>query len=160
MIYGKYGPHIKLKAHEGDVKMVRGSGAQGTTILPSYSEEIEKNQFVTLVGDKEVSSKVKKDDIILGKTVAEAEPEGTQPSEDATYGNYIQRGITVAIMCSKVDEIYLAPNNKEIKINDSIAMNNDGEWDKSDTRNSTLVLESAPLNSGNKIVVAFGFYRI
>ena len=160
MIYGKYGPHIKLKAKEGNVKIVTGNGAQGRMSLPSYSEEIEKDDYVTLVGDKEVSNQLGEDDIILGKTVANPEPEGTQPSEDATYGNYIQRGVTVAIMCSKVDEIYLAPDNSEIQINDSITINDNGEWDKSDDPNSTLVLESAPTNSGKKIAVAFGFYRI
>ena len=56
MIYGKYGPHVKLKAHEGNVKIVTGNGAQGRVSLPSYSEEIEKDQFVTLIGDKEVSN--------------------------------------------------------------------------------------------------------
>ena len=96
----------------------------------------------------------------MGKTVAEPKPEGTQPAEDDPYGNYIQRGVTVAIMCSKIDEVFLTSTNSAISINDSIAMNDKGEWDKSDDPNSTLVLESAPVNSGKKIAVAFGFNGI
>ena len=41
-----------------------------------------------------------------------------------------------------------------------MSINDDGEWDKSDDPNSTLVLESATASSGETVAVAFGYYGI
>lgn len=158
MIYGNYGCNVKLKAKEGNVEVVEGDGAQGEVLVPVYSEPIKKDNPVTLVGDKEVS-KADEGDLILGFAAAKPEPpEGTQVIESASYGNYRQRGVTVAIMCSKIEEIELVPGNSEISVNDSIVLSADAKYDKSDEPNATLVLESAAANSGKTIPVAFGYY--
>ena len=158
--FGKFGPRITFKCKEGDMTIKTISPVGGKIKGPVFTNEIEDKMYVKLVGDMLIEPCVKTDTECLGQVIGNPKfANGLQPTEDAVWGEYDPRQVTVECMGSRIDEVQLEAANAEIVFWNSVTFGatTNQTFDKDSTANTTRALHGATANSGGKIPVLFGF---
>lgn len=143
--------------YDPDVEQEFGTGSSW-----NFDEKIKKGDKVIL--DPDNDGTVKKAPAgakeIIGKVISTPEWKGTRPTSNKTGTDAILRAATVEVMGSHVVKEQLEPQNKAVTVNDNIIMGATTKncVDKADSENNTRTLTSAPANSGDTVVVVYGFY--
>lgn len=155
--------NITFDLNEGDMTYDPDNEQEfGTGSSWFFEERIRKYDKVIL--DPDNDGTVKKAPAgakeIIGRVISTPVWSGSRPVENKTGVDAICRVATVEVMANHVYTEQLEAQNKEIKIADSIVMGSStiNCVDKATAENNTRTLTSSPSNSGDRVVVAYGFY--
>lgn len=156
--------NIPMELNEGDMEYEADEEQEfGTGDSWRFSNRIKKDYKVIL--DPDNPRTVKKAPLgakqILGVVITKPKwQKGQRPTESATNGTYARRIATVQVRANYVTTETLEPTNAAISPGDSIitGATTFDCVDKATAENTTRTLSSADANSGDKVVVAYGFY--
>ncbi len=156
--------NIPMQLNEGDMEYESDEEQEfGTGDGWRFSDRIKKGYKVIL--DTENPRTVKRAPAgakeIFGVVITKPKwPKGQRATESATNGNYARRLATVQVRAAYVTTEILEATNTAISPGDSIVSGATtlGCVDKASAENTTRALSTADANSGDKVVVAYGFY--
>lgn len=156
--------NIPMQLNEGDMEYEADEEQEfGTGDSWRFSDRIKKGYKVIL--DPENPRTVKKAPAgakeILGEVITKPKwPKGQRPTESKVNGTYNRRLATVQVRANYVTTETLESTNTAITPGDSVVSGATtfNCVDKATDENNTRTLSSADENSGDKVVVAYGFY--
>lgn len=160
--FGKLGRLLTFKAKEGDVTIETGRPVGGRMDVPVFTNPLEPGDWVKLSDDWEVEKCVATDTETIGQVYNEPEWKGRQPTEDAVWGEYEPRVVTIDCMGIAVRTVTLEAANSAISVGNKVKLGatTAQTFDKATTENGTRALVAAGASSGAKIPVLFGFYGL
>ena len=155
--------NIPFDLNEGDMTYEADNELEfGTGSSWNFTERLRKGDKVIL--DTNNDGTVKKAPAgakeWLGQIISTPEWPGPRPTENKPNGTYERRRATVQVMASHITTEKLEANNTAVGVGDSVVpgTSTPNTIDKATDVNNTRALTSAVVNSGDRVVVAYGFY--